>query len=245
MRTKNLFEYDTYWKNANYLYSHYPTVKHRKRFLFNVFKKYHLNKDSFVFDYGCGIGDILYTIKQKFKLENNQLGGNDISKVAIDICRKKINSQYLYKKNFPKLNRKCQIIICNEVIEHTKNYKKILNWIFHNLHKDGILILTTQSGKIHASDKYAGHKQHFNILKLNSILEQIGFTINYKSLWGFPFFTIQKYLTDLIPKTIKKRYMKGKISFLKYSIFNISYLVYFIHDFIKFGPQIYIIASKK
>lgn len=244
---------DIYWENTSDSYPHYPTVRHRQRFITNCIKKYLDEQvrqqgldieDFFVFDYGSGLGELLCKIQNEFQLNAHQLGGCDVSKKATENAKKKIPSPYIYNKKIVQLEKKCNVIICCEIFEHTEKYIDILNWIKNNLTDDGILILTTQAGKIHASDKYTGHKQHFKIAKLKSILRQTGYNIKYSALWGFPFFTLQKYLTDFNFQNIKGTYLEGKFSIRKKIIFRIAYLLYFIHDFIKFGPQIYIVAEK-
>jgi ubiquinone/menaquinone biosynthesis C-methylase UbiE len=242
----NNSEYDPniHWEKVQKTYSYYPTVRHRKRFIINALKKYSSNKRVFVFDYGCGEGSILNEIKKMFKFNDNQLGGCDISKKALHIAKQKVKTAYLYNELCPKLDKKYDVIICSEVIEHTRDYLDILYWINNNLTSEGLLILTTQSGKIHKSDRYTGHEQHFDMTELISILQQLGFTIKYSSLWGFPFFTLQKYLTDINFENIKKNYLEGELSLRKKIIFKIAYLIYFLHDLIRLGPQIYIIALK-
>ena len=130
------------------------------------------------------------------------------------------------------------------MIEHTEKYLDIIKWIHNNLDKNGTFILTTQSGKIHASDRYTGHTQHFKSKELELLLKNEGFKIHKSFLWGFPFFTLQKYLTNINFKAVQKNYLEGELSFRKKIVFDITYLFYFIHDLIKQGPQIYIIASK-
>ncbi len=237
---------DIYWNDTEISYPYYPTVRHRRRFILNSIEKYSLNKpDVFIFDYGCGEATMLKEIKHRFKVKAEQLGGSDISKTAIYAAKSKVDSPYLYCNPFPELDRKCDVIICCELIEHTKDFHDILYWIKNNLTAEGLLILTTQSGKIHASDKYTGHTQHFSIHQLNAILKRLGFDIKYSSLWGFPFFTLQKYLTNVNFDKVRCNYLEGELTFRKKIVFEIAYLLYYVHDLIGFGPQIYIIASNR
>jgi len=241
---KNEFNYNENWNKREKSYPQYPTVKHRKRFIISAVKKYgDVNKEIFMFDYGCGTGDVLLKIKETFNLREEQLGGCDISEKSIDITKKKINSAYFYNQKFPELQKKCDIIICSEVIEHAKNYLQILNWVKNNLRPDGLLLLSTQAGKMRKIDAYSGHIQTFNIKKLNNELEEIGFNIQSARLWGFPFFTLQKYLTDFRFESIKNNYLEGELSLVKRMFFQFICIIYFIHDIIKLGPQIYIVAK--
>ena len=240
------FEYnpDIYWEKTGIPYPHYPTVRHRKRFIVNSIRGFKAEtKDLFVFVYGCGEGDVLKEVRRKLGLSDEQLGGCDISDKAIEAVRREVDSRYLYKSAFPRLDRKCDIIICSELIEHTRDFPEVLHWIKDNLSADGLLILTTQSGKIHASDRYTGHTQHFDIGELNRALKRLGFEVERSRLWGFPFFSLQKYLTDVSFEKVRSGYLEGNLTCRKRLVFGVAYLLYFVHDLIGFGPQIYIVAS--
>ena len=236
--------YDKYWEGAEKSYSYYPSVRHRKRFILKTLSKYGFDKKKYLFDYGCGEGDALLAIFKHFGSPQEQLGGCDISKQAVEIAKEKLKSPLLFAEIYPALSQKFDFVLCSEVVEHTPDYEKIISWIYNNLKSGGYLILTTQSGKIHASDKYAGHTQHFNINNLNAILKRAGFETKYKSLWGFPLFTLQKYLTDINFESVQKEYLEGEMSLRKKIIFSLTYLFYFAHDLIPFGPQIYIVSKK-
>lgn len=236
---------DIYWSDTSISYPYYPTVRHRKRFIINELKKYGVNTETFIFDYGCGEGSVLSEVKKDFGLADSQLAGCDISAKAVEIARQKLDSQHLYTEVFPQLRQKCDFIICSEVIEHTKDYFHILRWIKNNLADGGRLILTTQAGKIHASDKYTGHTQHFELAHLNMVLEHLGFKIEKSRLWGFPFFTLQKFLTDLRFEKIRQNYLEGGLTFKKKVVFEMANALFYFHDLIKSGPQIYIVAQKK
>lgn len=234
-----------YWEKTENAYAYYPTVKHRKRFVLSSLKNYKFNENTFVFDYGCGEGGVLKEIKEKFNLKPEQIGGFDVAENVITKLKEKFSSPFFYHESLPALDKKPDIIICSEVIEHTEKYSDIIKWIHNNLRENGILILTTQSGKIHASDRYTGHTQHFNKKELEMFLKKEGFKVKKSFLWGFPLFTLQKYLTNINFKNVQKNYLEGEMNFRKKFLFKVTYFVYFIHDLIKLGPQIYIIASKK
>ena len=64
------FEYNCnlYWKNTEIAYPYYPTVRHRKRYILDALKSINFTDETFVFDYGCGLGYILREIKDKFRV---------------------------------------------------------------------------------------------------------------------------------------------------------------------------------
>ena len=62
--------------------------------------------------------------------------------------------------------------------------------------------------------------------------------------WGFPLFTLQKWVTKRNVDSIRDRYMHGELDWKKRAIFKATYYVYFLHDAIAKGPQIFIHAQK-
>lgn len=235
---------DAYWEHTEASYPHYPTVRHRKRFIMNAIARAKLPLHFSAFDFGCGEASLLKSIQRHFQLKDEQLGGCDVSGRAITLAKRKLQSPYLYHALYPHCPKKFDVMICSEVIEHTKNYQMILEWMYRNLTEGGLLILTTQTGTIHGSDRYTGHTQHFDRKELTHLLESIGYTIERSYLWGWPFFTLQKHMTDYRFEQIQQKYLEGALSMRKKIVFQLAYAAYFLHDIIRFGPQIYITARK-
>jgi len=235
---------DTYWQDTEDSYPHYPTVRHRKRFILSSLRKHCPGGSFSVFDFGCGEGTLLATIQKEFSLQPEQVGGCDISKQAVEGARKKLNSPYLLHEMYPTLTQKFDVMICSEVIEHTTDYENVLRWMAENLNSGGVMIVTTQSGSIHASDIYTGHTQHFILKNLRKMMEGFGLNMLTARLWGWPLFSLQKYLTNIRFDRIQKNYLEGNITLHKKITFSLAYAAYFVHDLIPLGPQIYIVARK-
>lgn len=238
------YEPDTYWANTQASYPHYPTVRHRARFILAVLRKVLRGGETTVFDYGCGEGTLLRRIHDELHVPADRLAGCDISPRAVEIARRQIGSPALYDQVYPEIERTFDVVICTEVIEHTTEYRKILAWVADHLAPGGTFIVTTQSGKIHQSDLYTGHTQHFRLGALKEELKSAGMTIASARLWGWPLFTLQKYLTDFRFQKIRENYLDGELSFRKRLVFQLAYLAYFAHDLIPYGPQIYVVAKK-
>lgn len=238
------YDPDAYWDNTEGSYPHYPTVRHRKRFIINTIRKGAPKKLFTVFDFGCGEASLLQSIQTRFDLPDDALGGCDISDKAVLSARKKLKTPYLYHALFPVLPMPFDIMVCSEVIEHTTEYRDILVWMHRNLVPGGLLILSTQTGTIHGSDRYTGHTQHFQKKELVALLRATGYRLEKSYLWGWPLFTLQKCFTDICFEHIQKAYLEGSISLRKKFVFDLAYTAYFLHDLIPFGPQMYIIARK-
>lgn len=236
---------DEHWQSVEQIYSHYPSVRHRWRFILKKIKPWSHKPGALVFDYGCGNGGLLLKIRDTFGLNNGQIYGCDASQGALKMAEKtlKINSEQLSLK--APIDKKFDLIICAEVIEHTQKYAEILDWISTHLQEGGSTVITTQSGKIHASDRYTGHTQHFKMASLISEMRTRGFKIQYKRNWGFPFFTLQKYLTNFQFNSVRDNYLEGEFSGIKRFVFFLAYCIFFLNHLMPGGPQIYIIATKE
>ncbi|MDA1208693.1 MAG: class I SAM-dependent methyltransferase [bacterium] len=238
------YDPDQYWQDTEDSYPHYPTVRHRKRFILNMLQKHRKGNDWSVFDFGCGEGTLLKTIQEKFRLQEDNVGGCDISKQAVDGAMKKLNSPHISNELYPTSSKTYDVMLCSEVVEHTTQYEKILRWMAEHTSPGGIMIVTTQAGRIHASDNYTGHTQHFQITALSKLIEDLGLQIVKRRLWGWPLFTLQKYLTNVQFQKIQDSYLEGGLTLRKRIVFGLTYCGYMLHDVIPFGPQIYIVAKK-
>jgi len=236
---------DLYWQRTETSYPHYPTVRHRCRFILETIREKGVDGSSRIFDYGCGEGGVLDAIRSEFDLDPERLAGCDVSEQAIEVARIKTRCPNLHVGGLPVSEERYDVIVCSEVIEHTRSYRVVLEWIKEHLASDGLLVLTTQAGKIHASDAFTGHTQHFDIRELASLMEAMGFRVHLARLWGFPLFSLQKRLTDLSFDRIRDSYLEGVMSAWKGIVFGTAYLAFFAHDWIRFGPQIFIAASNR
>ncbi len=237
-------DYDQHWAEGIDTYRSHPTSRHRRRFVIKTLAKCSITPATFVFDYGCGAGLVLSDAQRAFGLCNEQLGGCDISEVGIGRAREAIPSPHFYVGAFPEPGKPIDIAICTEVIEHTAEYEHMLRWIAEHLGPAGHLILTTPGVPMDPPDEFYGHVQHFEIDRLIATLEDCGFAIVTARLWGFPFFSLQKWVTKHQFDRIRKGFMHGGLDAGKRILFEIAYRLYFVHDWIPLGPQIFIHARK-
>lgn len=238
--------YDSYWGAVKAIYPLYPTIRHRKRFILDNLRKQQVRcgKNFSVFDFGCGEGSLLNCTRETFNLQPTDIGGSDISPDAVRDAQQKVPGAHVLVSEFPVSEKKYSAVICSEVIEHTRKYRDTLSCIYDLLESGGVLLLTTQTGKIHASDIYTGHTQHFVLSELTALLKELGYSITSARTWGFPFFTLQKYMTDVNFQAVRTGYLEGELSPWKRFVFACTTFVYYVHDLIPFGPQIYIVAKK-
>jgi len=200
---------------------------------------------TFVFDYGCGPGVLLEQIRSSYNIPDEYLGGCDLSRMGIEKAREQFPGGAFFVGEYPQLDRPIDVAITSEVIEHTADYRRILVWLADNLADGGDLVITTPGGTMDPPDQYYGHIQHFKLEQLTAILKELNLTIVVARYWGFPFFSLQKWVTKRNFDKIRDRYMHGDLDWKKKAIFTATYYVYLLHDLVRSGPQIFIHARKE
>jgi len=128
--------FDAYFKGKGILH-----IFHKKR-VNKICSLVPDNKD--ILDCGCGSGILVYLLSKKAK----SISGVDIRKECIDFCNKKIGGNFrqgdLMTLN---LNKKFDVVICSDVIEHfyPKDRENVLRNLDKHVKEGGMLILTFPS----------------------------------------------------------------------------------------------------
>ena len=244
MSNTDVIDFEDHWSGSVDTYKAHPTSRHRRRFVMNRLREIRPGSRTFVFDYGCGPGVLLEQIKSRYGLPDENLGGCDISRMGIEKATERFPRGSFFVGEYPPLDRGIDVAITSEVIEHTADYRKILTWLAQNLAMGGDLIITTPGGTMDPPDEYYGHIQHFKLEQLTSILKELGLTMVVARYWGYPFFTLQKWVTRRNFDSVRDRYMHGDMDWKKKLIFTATYYAYLLHDLVPMGPQIFIHARK-
>lgn len=203
-----------------------PAPRHRRRLIMNLIKNISFKS---VLDVGCGRGLMLQKISQRYEV---LLAGSDISEKAIIRNRVDFPDMKFYILDVSKefLLVTFELVICSEVIEHILNFENVIENLARMAEK--YLIITVPSCPLFPSDKNMGHVQHFEGTEICKILNEQGFTINYKLKWGYPFFNAYKYMlngigSDKIQETFAKKTVYGLsqkiISQILYNIFFLNF----------------------
>lgn len=104
-----------------------------------------LENDSFssLLDLGCGTGELLYQIQQKYHSE--RLVGIDISDKMIDVANeKKIDKAHFIlgdTEYLPFDNNTFDVVICNDSFHHYPSPEKVLDESYRVLKNGGLIII--------------------------------------------------------------------------------------------------------
>ena len=243
-RTLNKSIYESFWSSGREVYASHPTSRHRQRFVGRCLRRERHRTRPFVFDYGCGAGSALGQAKRILDLDDENLAGCDLTEKAIELTQERFPDGAFHVGSWPELPAPFDIAICTEVIEHTTRHGEIIDWLFSNMRGGGTLILTTPGVPMDAPDESYGHVQHFVLRELREEIVSAGFQIIAARRWGFPFFTLQKWLTRRYFDRIKENVIDSPMSWKKRLVFEVAYRCYMVHDLIPLGPQIFISARK-
>lgn len=194
MSTVIAMNYDTFHKNPKIQ----KKLINRKNFTYrntlDVISDIPKVNKNMVLDYGCGVGTV------DFYLAGNgsKVIGLEISNKAIDICKKSAksigvdNNCNFYKFNY-KLDKKFDLIICSEVIEHVKDDYGLLLKLSKLLKKSGYLFISTPSINaplykmklLSSFDKTVGHLRRYDPNELIIKVKELNFKIiRFKKMEG-------------------------------------------------------------
>jgi cyclopropane fatty-acyl-phospholipid synthase-like methyltransferase len=191
-------EYDEYKKNREKLFDSYIT-----------------NDTKTILDFGCGLGHMLYMLKENYG--DRKIMGIDISSEAIIFCQENIHTE-VYKYSIDDLFQKgykCDLIILNDVLEHFSKDEAInlLNKFKLILNKNARLIITVPNmGNPFSQSDYWHDYTHingFNDSSLKQILQLTEYSVinvlsnmylenNLKNNIRKPFRNILAYIISIL-----------------------------------------------
>ena len=237
--------YDDQWARLADFIKYNPGSRHRRRIISDVLRPYS-NSETSIVDAGCGLGFTVLELSRT--LTYSKILGVDFSQVAINGA----------KKRFPEFDWSqtdlisgtsdiaADIVVCTEVIEHVDDASQLLTNLSSMVNANGLLLLTTQSGKVHATEVLVGHVRHFVMEDLILELEKKGFRVVHKQLWGWPGYVVLKYLINLNPNKAIEKFGNGEYGLFAKILNN---FVYFLTKVMsmpnsKNGSQIVLLARK-
>lgn len=185
-------------------------------------------KKGKILDIGCGPGLKSHVLSKKQKV------------IGFDNDKKQINAWKKYKcnlflasaENIPIKTKTFDTVLCTEVIEHVRDYKKLVRDMLRVVKKQGRIVITTPNAATNRSGEKYGHFKEFRIEELkkmfktkNTRIVEYFFTnhsyvnkLDKKIHWvmkidaytmrkihiGLPRFLINFYNKRIYPKLLKK-----------------------------------------
>lgn len=235
-------QYDKWWTDFVSTNIEDPGTSYRTNFIVNKIK--HLGVKNIV-DAGCGSGELIRKIIKN--TADLKLTGFDVSPKIIDINKSKFANVDFFCLNLNEeshIDKKFDMVICCEVIEHLRNWKISIKNLANLVSKDGYIIITTQSGKMYNHHIALEHLRHFKKEEIENELKIHGIQILESHYSGLPFMNLKNILAHFFYKNIENSLLKStKQSNFNKLIFKIFKLLYAISSK-KYGPQIFILGKR-
>ncbi len=177
--------YDQGWQNKwDDMKKYGPFSRHIRRILKNLIRPLDITSSL---DVGCGQGSLLTELKLEFPyLEPN---GIDISNSAVELARQRVPDGQFWVMDIAQdtLHKKCDLVICSEVLEHIPDDNIALRNLREMTGK--YIIISTPQGRMRKFEKQVGHVRNYAPGELVQKLEATGFDVVSVIEWGFPFYS--------------------------------------------------------
>ena len=94
-------------------------------------------------DAGCGKGDRTISLANYFKIDSQNIFGLDFNDDCIIACKDKFHAIKLDLEvdDIPYADNSFDLVICNQVLEHLKNYQKVMDDLIRVAKKDGYIVI--------------------------------------------------------------------------------------------------------
>ncbi|HVT45434.1 MAG TPA: class I SAM-dependent methyltransferase [Thermoanaerobaculia bacterium] len=170
---------------------------------------------SSVIDLGCGSGELLGEIRAVFPAI--RLAGIDLSLPQIEINRLRDPTTDWYAGDLENpeavssaLFGAFDVVVASEIIEHLDHSDAFLR-VAHLLARpeNGMLIVTTQSGPVRATERAVGHRHHYSAEEMAARLIECGW--QPLRIWnaGYPFHDLSKWYANRDPAATLDRFGTG------------------------------------
>lgn len=151
-----------------------------------------------VVDLGCGNGQLLRELAAD--LPGAKLCGVDLSEPQIAVNRVELPSIDWLAADLSKVTEaanRFDAVVASEIIEHVQDPLSLLRSAAAFAREDGLLVLTTQSGPVRATERSVGHVRHFSAAEIRDLLDGSGW--EPLRVWneGFPFHDLSKWYASL------------------------------------------------
>jgi hypothetical protein len=89
------------------------------------------------------------------------------------------------------------VVVCSEVLEHLDRPDVALRRLAAAPARGGHVIVTTPTGKVHATERHFGHVRHPTATELALLADGAGLDVVTLATWGFPTYALTKWATNL------------------------------------------------
>lgn len=189
--------WEEHWSAYDEATRHNPAQRYRRKLIVSAMTS--AEQSLRVLDLGCGQGDLLAELGRRFPAA--ELVGLDASQAGLASTRQKVPRARLFQVDFAAPEPFPEVLygfashaVCSEVLEHLDHPRLLLEKTRPLLARGGELIVTVPGGPRTAFDVHLGHRRHYSVSDLVSLLGEAGYEPAVAQGAGFPFFNLYKLL---------------------------------------------------
>ncbi len=236
-------DYNHFWDTLSDFIKLHPGARHRRRLVLALLKPLQF---SSVLDVGCGPADLLRELRRA-RGDGFSYTGADIGEpivrqnqivfpldtfLSLDIQNAALPQQY-------------DLLLCCEVIEHLAKQKEAIGNLLRMTKPGGHLLVTVPTGKRFATEEYFGHLHHPTLAELQSWGEAHGARLERAWVWGWPWYLLLKYATNLNAQKSLAAFAEGQYSWPKKAFCEVLYYLNFLNlRNAPWGCQIFALFSR-
>jgi SAM-dependent methyltransferase len=235
MKAMSKVAYDQGWDSKwDDMKKYGPFSRHIRRILKTMIRPLDIKS---ILDVGCGQGSLLAELKLEFP--HIEPCGVDISQSAVKLARQRLPYGEFWVMDIARetLNKKCDLVICSEVLEHIPDDNTALRNLKQMTGK--YLVISTPQGEMRKFEREVGHVRNYARGELVNKLEQTGFVVISVVEWGFPFYS--PLYRDFLEITGSKG-TTGEFGALRKLISQAIYYLFLLNSSHR-GDEIFVLAK--
>lgn len=201
-------------------------------------------------DLGCGNGLLLAEIANRFP--NLRLCGIDIAGSQLELNRQTVPTCHFVEMDLASaapaavpaiLEGRFDTITAAEIIEHIDDPVSFLRNTRALCRPGGRLLLSTQSGPIHETERRVGHRRHYSAEQMQELLTCTGFTPLRVWNSGYPFHDLSKWYANRNPDAAMRQF-SGRRYGIREELICLGLRLLFHWNSQSRGAQLFAIAER-
>lgn len=237
-------DYSDYWAHLGNSHASHPGNRFRYEMIARQVQR--LSREfGRVIDCGCGDGSLLTRLSREVRC--GAMYGIDVARspVTASVCPDlQFTLQDLGRPLAPCLRGGFDLVLCSEVIEHVPDDQAVIDNLAALARPGGIVVLTTQTGRIYRTEQFLGHLRHYDLRPLAARVEAAGLHVESSFRCGWPWLNLQKigahHFQNAVQKHVVQAERLGASTRLAFSLLARLYRISSTHR----GPQLFILARK-
>lgn len=237
-------DYTDYWAHLGNSHASHPGNRFRYELIVDRVARLGRRFER-VIDCGCGDGSLLARLERG--VDCGELYGMDVARSpeSARICpRMQFTLQDLGQPVAEPLRGGFDLVLCSEVIEHVADDRTVIENLAALVRPGGIVVLTTQTGRIYRTEQFLGHLRHYDLSDLSGRVAAAGLHVESSFRCGWPWLRLQKIGAHHFQGAVQKHVVQAQqLGAGTRFAFSILARLYHLSSRSS-GPQLFIQARK-